>query len=78
MSGRRVTLPTMMTLSDWADQTMLDLDYYGILGHLDDESKWQDWAMQFLNNTSLGRNLPNPYQFDDWREWAERMCGSLA
>jgi hypothetical protein len=63
-----------MELRDWADQVALDLDNYGVFGRLDDIDNWQNWAMQFLNNTSLGRNFPLPYDFDDWREWAERFC----
>ncbi len=70
----RITLPTHMGLRDWADQVALDLDSYGALGRLDDVDNWQNWAMQFLNNTTLGRNFPLPYDFDDWREWAERFC----
>jgi hypothetical protein len=70
----RLTLPTGMQLQDWADQVALDLDSYGALGRLDDVDNWQNWAMQFLNNTTLGRNFPLPYDFDDWREWAERFC----
>jgi hypothetical protein len=70
----RLTLPTGMQLQDWADQVALDLDNYGALGRLDDVENWQNWAMQFLNNTTLGRNFPLPYDFDDWREWAERFC----
>lgn len=70
----RVTLPTGMGLQDWADQIALDLDPYGSLGRLDDVNKWQDWGMQFLNNMTLKENFPIPYQFNDWREWAERFC----
>ena len=70
----RITLPTGMGLRDWADQVALDLDNYGALGRLDDVENWQNWAMQFLNNTTLGRNFPIPYDFDDWRDWAERFC----
>ena len=70
----RLTLPTGIQLQDWADQVALDLDSYGALGRLDDVDNWQNWAMQFLNNTTLGRNFPLPYDFDDWREWAERFC----
>lgn len=73
-----ITLPTYMTLKDWADQICLDLDTVGAVSKLLDENTWQDWAVQFLNNTTLGRNLPNPYSFTDWREWAERFCQTLA
>jgi hypothetical protein len=34
--------------------------------------------MQLLNNTTLGRNLPNPYNFTEWKDWAERLCGALS
>jgi hypothetical protein len=73
-----ITRPTYMKLQDWADQMSLDLDRYGAFGRLQDESRWQDWAVQFLNNTTLGRNLPNPYSFDNWQDWAERFCQALS
>lgn len=73
----RVTLPRMMELRDWADQIALDLDPYGAFGRLSDETKWQDWAMQFVNNASLKENIPIPYLFDDWRVWAERFCQTV-
>jgi hypothetical protein len=73
-----ITRPSYMALRDWADQMSTDLAQFGVVGQLQDENKWQDWAVQFLNNSSLGRNLPNPYGFDKWDDWAERFCGSLA
>ena len=36
-------------------------------------TKWQDWATQFLNATNLIEDFPDPYMYDDWREWAERF-----
>ena len=74
----RLTRPFGMQLTDWADQVVHDLEPYGVSGRLMNESQWQDWGVQFLNNTTLGRNLPNPYNFSTWREWAERMCEVLA
>ena len=73
-----VTLPTNLELTDWANQVILDLDPYGAFGRLSDEARWQDWAVQFLNNTTIGRNPPIPYAYEDWREWAERFCQSLS
>jgi hypothetical protein len=73
-----VTLPTNLELTDWANQVILDLDPYGAFGRLQDEAHWQDWAVQFLNNTTIGRNPPIPYGYEDWREWAERFCQSLS
>jgi hypothetical protein len=74
----QVTLPTGMALRDWADQIALDLDPYGAFGRLDDETQWQNWAKQFLNNMSLKENFPVPYNFTDWREWAERFVQTIA
>lgn len=73
-----VTRPSYMALRDWADQIALDLDSYGTFGRLDQDSEWQNWAMQFLNNTSLGKNFPNPYDFNHWQDWAERFVQSLS
>ena len=73
-----ITRPSYMKLQDWADQMSIDLDQYGAFGRLQDERMWQDWAVQFLNNTTLGRNLPNPYSFDNWQDWAERFCQALS
>jgi hypothetical protein len=73
-----ITMPTNMELLDWAAQINLDLDSFGAFGRLDNPDRWQDWGMQFLNNTTIGRNLPVPYGFTDWREWAERLVGALS
>ena len=71
-------MPTGMELLDWASQVIIDLDAYGSFGRLDDPTRWQDWGVQFLNNTTIGRNLPIPYGFTDWRDWAERFVGALS
>jgi hypothetical protein len=73
----RVTLPSGMGLRDWADQISLDLDSFGAFGRLDIEEEWKNWAMQFVNNMTLKENIPIPYAFDNWREWAERLCQTL-
>ncbi len=73
-----ITLPKYMKLQDWADQVVLDLDIYGSFGKLQDETDWQNWAVQFLNNSSLGRNPPSPYSYDNWQDWADRFCQTLS
>jgi hypothetical protein len=73
-----ITLPKHMEVTDWAAQVALDLDPYGSFGRLDNPDNWQNWAMQFLNNTTLGRNFPNPYGFENWQDWAERFCQTLS
>lgn len=78
MSGVTITRPQGMNLMDWASQIVLDLDAYGSFGRLEDPALWQDWAMQYFNNSALGRNFPVPYDFQDWREWAERFAQLLS
>jgi len=73
----RLTLPHGMKLTDWADQVILDLDSYGIFGVLLHEEEWQNWGMQFVNNAALRENIPTPYSFQEWHEWAERFCQAV-
>lgn len=73
-----ITRPQFMQLRDWADCVCLDLDAFGSFGRLERDSDWQNWAMQFFNNTTLGRNFPDPYGFSDWRDWADRFAQGLS
>jgi len=69
-----ITQPVIIGLRDWADQIVLDLDNYGPLMRLDDETKWQEWGTQFCVISGLSqKNIPNPSDFDDWRIWAQRF-----
>ena len=68
-----VTLPVGIGLKDWANCVITDFIAFGAFDPLDDETKWQDWATQFLNATNLIEDFPDPYMYDDWREWAERF-----
>jgi hypothetical protein len=78
MTNVYLTAPTGMTLQDWAAQVCLDLDAAGPIGRLQDETQWQDWAVQLFNLNTLGSNLPSPYGFTKWQDWAERLCASLS
>jgi len=64
------TLPAFMGLRDWADAMAIDLQSYGIVPRLDDDD-WQNWAARLLQVLPQYNGLaPDPYAFDDWREWA--------
>lgn len=73
-----ITRPFGMNVMDWADQALMDLDSYGAFGKLENPDIWREWAMQFLNNSVLGRNLPDPNSYTNWSDWAERLCGVLS
>ena len=39
-----------------------------------DPNAWREWAMCIVGGQDrLGQDSPNPYQFDTWQEWAERL-----
>jgi len=62
-----------MRLTDWADSVILSINAEQLLGRLDDETRWQDWAVGlFKSGTFSAQTLPDPYQFADWRDWAMR------
>lgn len=65
-----------MGLRDWADCIVMDLSTYGALSRLDDETKWQEWGQQFCVISGLSqKNVPDPFSYNDWREWAQRFVG---
>lgn len=63
----------------WTDVMGINLSIYGAIPRLDDPMKWQEWGAALLNNPSIhGIALPDPYQFDDWRRWADRVNEAFA
>jgi hypothetical protein len=73
-----ITLPTHLSLMDWADQISLDLDSKVPVQKLLDNNNWQAWAEQYVLALQIGgNNIPNPYQFEDWRIWADGFCKAL-
>jgi len=70
--------PVNMSLTDWTDSVTLTLGGGWSLGRLDDETRWQDWAVGLLRSGSFSaRTLPDPYQFSDWKDWAMRVYTML-
>jgi len=72
-----ITRPTGMVFLDWASCTVQDLSEFGIIGGPQSEVKWQEWAIQISNNSSINGVLPDPYGFSTWQEWAERLCATI-
>ena len=64
--------PRGMDLRDWADSVILSVGDAWSFGKLVDEIEWQSWAVAFVQAPPFAqRAVPNPYQFNDWRQWAE-------
>ena len=70
--------PIGMTLRDWADSIVSDFNNPWAFGVLEDETRWQEWAVGFVRAPDFAqRILPDPYAFADWREWAMRAYPML-
>jgi hypothetical protein len=66
----------------WADRMAGELGFFAAIvqgsdfnyERLEDPSKWQDWAAGvFGGSDPLGQDVPDPFAFDHWKDWAERM-----
>lgn len=69
--------PRGMTLRDWTDSVILTVTDGYAFGRLDGDN-WQAWATGFVRAPGYSqRNVPDPYQFNDWREWAMRAYPML-
>lgn len=62
--------PQNMELQEWVDHVAFETEAEtGKIIILTDDD-WRFWAAQFTNVYS---NVPNPYIFEDWEDWAERF-----
>lgn len=67
---------------DWADIMAGQLGFFtdpvqgsdDNFARLDDPAEWQTWACGVFGGTDpLGQDVPDPNDYDDWKEWAMRM-----
>lgn len=60
---------------DWADRMKLLLDEESEnYPRLDDASKWQEWAAGVFGDVDpIGQDAPDPFAYDDWKEWASLL-----
>lgn len=59
---------------DWADYMYPTLQQYGTIAQAMSDDEWQQWGAGLLALNGLAAlNVPNPYQFDDWKTWAMRF-----
>ena len=74
-----IITPAYMTLREWTDAMCQNLEQFGNLSRLDQREDWREWGAMLLNLPALsGSIVPDPYQFDDWRVWAQRCNENLS
>ncbi len=70
--------PHGMTLRQFADATILSVGDTYSFGRLDNDADWKTWATGFIRASPYSqRRPPDPAQFTDWRDWAQRMYSFL-
>ncbi len=67
--------PRFLEVIEWTDYMNPILSQQGSdIGRLESPDQWKEWARSvILSNNQYQAIAPNPYQFDDWRDWAERF-----
>lgn len=79
MSGIFVVDPRGMTAKEWTAASTINLERFGAIPALHNDDDWQDWGAVLSGFASLsGINVPNPFSFTNWQEWAERFNEVLA
>jgi hypothetical protein len=69
-----VPSPYGLSLNDWADQVVFELQSAGPVPILNGPG-WQEWAERLLElNPSIQQAAPAPSAFTDWQEWAARFA----
>jgi len=60
---------------EWADRMVLLLEIdVDNMPRLDDPEQWQAWATSIFGEPDVsGQDSPDPYAFDTWQEWGERL-----
>ena len=71
-------IPVNMTVIEWTDQMTEYVDQYGDIIKRSDPNDWQFWALSvILSNEQWEAQVPNPFDYSDWREWAELFIGNV-
>jgi hypothetical protein len=66
------------TLNEWADAVVYVSLQYANVSQLDGDD-WKAWGHVFFNSPQLGNlHPPDPYAFDTWQEWGERLVDALS
>lgn len=68
--------PHGLTVTEWTDGVILSVGDAWSIPRLDNALQWQDWGVSLVR-AFAPRAVPNPYEFDDWREWAMRAYPML-
>ena len=64
--------PRHMSVLEWTDQMAATLPFP--VSRLLDTDEWRGWARNLIQYPQVSAfNPPDPEQFNDWQQWAERF-----
>lgn len=64
--------PRYMNVLEWTDRMAEILPFPAV--RLLDPEEWRNWARNLIQYPQIsGFNPPDPDQFNDWEQWAERF-----
>jgi len=64
--------PNYMDVIEWTDRLNSFVEIgTGTAEKLEKPSEWKEWALSLVGDPDdIGQDTPNPYDYDNWREWA--------
>jgi hypothetical protein len=63
--------PRGLSVIEWADYTTNNIEAFGVVGRLDSEDSWMEWAQNVASLSEMQRRgVPPPYMYSSWRDWA--------
>lgn len=66
--------PHGLSVMQWTDFMTQNLTGFSEPPRLDNPDDWHVWALTVTLSPRIAAfNPPNPLQFSDWRQWAERF-----
>jgi hypothetical protein len=66
--------PRGLTVIEWTDYMTDELVGFTTAPRLDVAEQWRMWALAVCQSPNLAAfSPPNPLQYEDWQEWAERF-----
>lgn len=66
--------PKDFTAREWTDYMGSELEGFGQLPIIRSDDEWRGWASAVMLLPQIAAvNPPDPFAFDDWREWATRF-----
>lgn len=68
--------PVGMTFEEWSDRMNLELEPIRPAMKFLPGDDWREWAAQLIDSADSAiqtQNNADPYQYDNWQDWAERL-----